>query len=479
MKSWIIQILLLALSGLLAQPAEQWKPHDRNRPQPGVVDPDAKQLPSKTFAPSDAVVLFDGSDFSNWQSIDGGVVEWKRKEEYMQVVKGSGAIQTKQHFGNCQLHIEWATPEAIQGNAQGRGNSGVFFMSRYEVQVLDSYNNQTYPDGQAAAIYGQYPPLVNASRPPGEWQTYDIVFYRPVFDRQGILKRPAAMTVFHNGILVQHNAELIGSTVSGKIEVHGPKGPVMLQDHSNPVRYRNIWIREIEERQEIFAPLIFPSEAIVDDTNPLQVKMRSVPHDLQIRYTLDGSEPNRFSRLYDNPFLIEHTTIIKARAFTSSMDSSLVSVSDIQYVDPKVNGIYYWLYTGMWQQLPDFAALSPQKQGVVYDPALDRIQTPAEGFALLFRGYLRIIKEGDYTFYLRSDDGSRLIIGDHMVVDHDGVHGPEQKLGTIHLSDGYHSFELTYFQEKSGHSLQVLFEGPEITRQPLPANLLYLEPPAK
>ncbi len=471
-------IFLLFIIGLaLPQPRQQWQRHDRSRPQPTVINPDAKPLPAEAFAPSDAILLFDGTDFSQWQSVDGGEVDWKLQDGYMEVVKGTGSIQTIKSFGNCQLHIEWATPEKIAGKGQGRGNSGVFFMSHYEVQVLDSHNNKTYPDGQAAAIYGQYPPMVNASRPAGEWQTYDIVFYRPVFGKNGTLIRPGALTVFHNGVLVQHNARLVGSTVSGKFKVHGPRGPLMLQDHSNPVRYRNIWIREISDRKELFAPLIFPSDAIVDDANPLTIEMKSVPGEMQIRYTLDGSEPTRYSMPYDDPFMIEKTTLIKARGFTQNYDSSLVSVSNVQYVDPRYNGLDYWTYSGDWKVLPDFTTLTHEKQGVVYTPTLERIDTPAGNYAVLYKGFLNIIKAGEYTLYLRSNDGSRLSLADQVVVNNDGVHGTEQKLGTIQLDAGFSPFELAYFQSSGGASLQVYIQGPDMIKQPLPANLLYRRVP--
>lgn len=167
----------------------------------------------------------------------------------MEVVKKTGSIRTKQNFGDCQLHIEWAAPLPVVGKGQGRGNSGVFLMDTYELQVLDSYNNRTYADGMAASVYGQFPPLVNACRPPGEWQAFDIIFYRPHFDKNGNLIHPVRMTVLHNGVLVQDNVELLGPTAWKKrvpYKPHPEKMPLSLQDHGNPVRYRNIWIRELK-----------------------------------------------------------------------------------------------------------------------------------------------------------------------------------------------------------------------------------------
>lgn len=229
------------------EPEKKWKIHDPNRPLPPVVDPGPAGDPVPV--PSDAIVLFDGKSLSQWTGSKGGPARWKVENGYMEVVKKTGSIRTARGFGDCQLHVEWSAPLPAEGKGQGRGNSGVFLMEKYEVQVLDCYKNNTYADGMTAAIYGQYPPLVNACRPPGEWQTYDIIFRRPHFAEDGSLIRPARMTVFHNGILVQDNVELMGPTAHKKREpykAHADKLPLSLQDHGNPVRYRNIWIRELK-----------------------------------------------------------------------------------------------------------------------------------------------------------------------------------------------------------------------------------------
>jgi hypothetical protein len=171
------------------------------------------------------------------------------QDGYMEVTKKGGSIRTKQGFADCQLHVEWAAPAPPVGSGQDRGNSGVFLMNTYEVQVLDSYDSRTYADGMAAAIYGQYPPLVNASRKPGEWQTYDIVFHAPRFDAGGTLVSPVRLTVFHNGILVQDDEELTGPTANKArppYKAHADRLPISLQDHSHPVRFRNIWVRELK-----------------------------------------------------------------------------------------------------------------------------------------------------------------------------------------------------------------------------------------
>ncbi|BET66821.1 DUF1080 domain-containing protein [Opitutales bacterium ASA1] len=198
--------------------------------------------------PSDAIVLFDGTSFDAWETTKADSTGWAIEGDAMTVVPKQGNIRTKQGFRDVQLHLEWRSPTDDDGKGQGRGNSGVFFMTRYEVQVLDSYQNPTYVNGQAGSIYKQHPPLANATRAPGEWQTYDIVFIAPRFNSDGSLKSPARMTVFHNGVLVQHDAVLAGPTVwrgEPKYSAHPDRLPIELQDHSDKVSFRNIWLREI------------------------------------------------------------------------------------------------------------------------------------------------------------------------------------------------------------------------------------------
>jgi hypothetical protein len=251
-------ILLLAASPAFAQAPkdpEGWAQHTLDRPYPTVVDP-GTGVPLETPGrpPADAVVLFDGKDLSAWKGQKaGGGAPWKVENGYFEVVPKSGGIETKQSFGDAQLHVEWMAPDPARGTSQDRGNSGVFFgAGRYEVQVLDSHENKTYPDGQAGSLYGQYPPLVNASRKPGQWQAYDIVYEAPRFDGAGKLLKPARLTVFHNGVLVQHAMELIGPTtnrVRTPYSAHPEKLPISLQDHNHPVRFRNVWLRELQPRQ--------------------------------------------------------------------------------------------------------------------------------------------------------------------------------------------------------------------------------------
>lgn len=220
---------------------KKYKPGDMTRPRPAVVTPG-----SGTAAPSDAVVLFDGKDFSEWKRAgkpkDGKVeVPWKIEKEYFEIVPRTGSIQTKQTFGDLQLHLEWATPTLVKGTGQGRGNSGIHLGDFGEIQVLDSFENDTYPDGQAAALYGKYPPLVNACRKPGEWQTYDIIAQLPRVDPERKVMKPGLITVLHNGVVVHHAVEFNRKIVPYSI---------MLSDHGNPVRFRNIWIRNLKNYDE-------------------------------------------------------------------------------------------------------------------------------------------------------------------------------------------------------------------------------------
>ncbi len=251
MRAPLSLFFVLAAARVLAQqPAEtpKMKPEMTEfwEPVPKVVTPGK----SNDAPPSDAVVLFDGKDLSRWKDKDGNAAKWEVKNGVFTVVKGTGDITTRQDFGDFQLHIEYRIPEEIQGQSQTRGNSGIFLQGRYELQVLDSYNNRTYSNGQAASIYKQNPPLVNAMRKPGEWNIYDVVYTAPRFKEDGTLFTPARVTVLHNGVLVQNNFEIKGGTEYMGLPTykqHG-KGPLRLQDHgdpSKPISFRNIWVREL------------------------------------------------------------------------------------------------------------------------------------------------------------------------------------------------------------------------------------------
>lgn len=210
-------------------------------PAPRIVTPGRNGGP-----PSDAIVLFDGHDLSHWTDGRGGPARWKVADGYAEV-NGTGNILSKEEFGDCQVHVEWASPAEVKGEGQSRGNSGVYLQGRYEIQVLDSYQSKTYPDGQAGAFYGNFAPLVNACRKPGEWQAYDIFFHAPKLAGDGKTIEPGSFTVIQNGVLIQDHVPIKASTtaaVFGNVSATG-KGPLVLQDHGNPVRYRNVWVRPL------------------------------------------------------------------------------------------------------------------------------------------------------------------------------------------------------------------------------------------
>ncbi|MGA2555533.1 MAG: DUF1080 domain-containing protein [Verrucomicrobiota bacterium] len=236
-------------------PGSKWYQHDPDRPQPPIVSPGAN-FSGGAQPPSDAEVLFDGKDLSKWENTRGGAANWKVQDGYMEVTPPSD-IRTLGKWSDFQLHLEWAEPTETAGlHGQARGNSGILINNMYEVQIVDSYNDKTYPDGQAGAIYGQMPPLVNASKPPGEWQTYDIIWESPRWNSTNELVQKACITVLQNGVVVQHKTEFIGSTdgIGGGVpwrgvsryREHSPEVFVQLQNHNaNPVRFRNIWIRDL------------------------------------------------------------------------------------------------------------------------------------------------------------------------------------------------------------------------------------------
>ncbi|MFV0606915.1 MAG: DUF1080 domain-containing protein [Niabella sp.] len=243
MKKYILLCIVFYGAHCLAQGnpelTEQWRPEIK------VVEPGK----TSNAAPADAIVLFDSVNLDNWISVnDKKAAKWKVEHNIFTVAGGTGNIQTKQKFGDCQLHIEWRTPAEVKGTGQGRGNSGIFFMGLYELQVLDNYENRTYSNGQAGSIYKQLPPLVNVCRKPGEWQTYDVIFTAPRYNKDSTIKTQARITVLQNGVLVQNNATIWGATKYIGIatnEVQDEKASLILQDHGNPVSYRNVWIREL------------------------------------------------------------------------------------------------------------------------------------------------------------------------------------------------------------------------------------------
>ncbi|WP_294265942.1 DUF1080 domain-containing protein [uncultured Sphingomonas sp.] len=224
-------------------PNSQWRVHDADRPYPVVVTPSAQP----GGAPADAVVLFDGKSLDAWTP---DKAPWTVANGAMTIPKGAGPLTTKQRFGDVQLHLEFRSPNPPTRTSQDRGNSGIWFMERYEIQILDGYNNPTYADGTVGSVYGFKPALANASRKPGEWQSYDIVFERPRFDASGKLLRPAYITAFLNGVLVQNHQAMLGTTIWRKVASYTPHAdalPIQLQDHDSPVSFRNIWVRPLPE----------------------------------------------------------------------------------------------------------------------------------------------------------------------------------------------------------------------------------------
>ncbi len=242
------EITIAGVAGFQDTPLEpdgQWHVHDPARPQPPTVAPGAL-FSQNANPPADAIVLFDGRDLSEWTDKQGHPAPWKLEDGAMVSTKGD--LVTKKEFGDCQLHLEFREPAPGKGEGQGRGNSGVYFMGKYEIQVLDCYTNKTYADGSIGGIYGQHPALANACRPPGEWQTYDFIFNVPHFDASGAVATPAYITVILNGVVVQNHQAFRGATnwkSPGKYSAHGPTGPLALQYHNNPVAFRNIWVRPV------------------------------------------------------------------------------------------------------------------------------------------------------------------------------------------------------------------------------------------
>ncbi len=327
---------LLTAGAAIAQQETSWRKHEWNRPRPPIVEPgtpSTQEVPGK--APSDATVLFDGSDLNQWCSMNGSPSKWVIKDGVMECTPGSGPTRTLQNFGDCQLHVEWMSPVPPQGRSQGRGNSGVFPMGIYEIQVLDSYQNETYADGQAASIYGQFPPLVNASLPPGRWQTYDIIFMRPRFDDKGDVISPARITLLHNGVLVHNNVVLTGPTqwmTRSPYRQHPDKLPLSLQDHGNPVRYRNIWIRELSGAAQ--KEFTFSTELL-----DRLVGTYRVDHRLSVVVLRKGNQLYmnivELNRQHEHPLYAES----KTKFFAKDVDSYLVFQTNDQGVAESID--YY------------------------------------------------------------------------------------------------------------------------------------------
>lgn len=328
MRSTIV-LMTITLAALTApaQTNSGYRIHDMERATPPVVTPGTDGAP-----PADAVVLFNGTDLSEWRKKEGEPAAWLVKDGYLECVAGADDIYTKRTFGDCQLHLEWASPADPAGKTdQDRGNSGIFFMEKYEIQVLDAYENRTYSDGYAGAIYAQYPPQVNAVRKPGEWQTYDIVFHAPRFKKDGTVKRPARITAFLNGILVQDNVSLTGPTgwlQQKPYEVHADSMSLKLQDHDSPVRYRNIWIRPLPQRDHLKKIKMKTQEAKV------QLTTAQLDRFVGAYETIDPAEEKK-----DVPFIVirrdgDHLLA----AIRDKQEWPIVAQSEIEFVFPTFDG---------------------------------------------------------------------------------------------------------------------------------------------
>lgn len=310
--------LVFTGAGVSAQTPSGWLAHDMDRPVPPVVTPAPLALPVQ--APADAKVLLDGTSLKHWRSVDGEPAKWVIRDDYMESVPDSGKLLSAEGFGGIQLHVEWAAPSSPAGVGLDRGNSAVFLIVEYEVQILDSFRSRTYADGQAASVYGQYPPLVNACLPPGEWHSYEILFRRPRFDHSGTLLAPARLDVIHNGIWVHCGRELWGPTSwlgNDPYEAHAERLPLALQDHGNPIRFRNIWVRELLESTQRGPEQVRPHHQLpLEDLARLAGSYLIAGKDTLFRIYLDGTRlqfrapgrrPQELVPAERNKFYLRHT----------------------------------------------------------------------------------------------------------------------------------------------------------------------------
>lgn len=520
-------------------PGGVYRAHDMQRPRPPVITPPGFSTQEKAgAAPSDARVLFDGKDLSQWKreprkdSPPGEEPMWKIENGYMEIAPRTGGIRTKEKFkGDYQFHLEWATPAEVVGNGQGRGNSGVFIGGFPEIQVLDSYQNDTYPDGQAAGLYSNYPPMVNASRQPGEWQTYDIFFERP---KNG---GKARLTVIHNGIVVHYLREF-ESTLQ--------EGDIFLQDHLNPVRFRNIWLRPLftdPDKQGSITPAQ-PSAANTKPTaktvaakvqapkapaaKPRVIRIKTMTAQMkydQTEFTVRPGEPVKI--IFENGDDLPHN-IVFCQPGTDTATMALKQMEDpetalkrnwlpddtriwlhskmlnpheeetIHFIAPEKPGDYpfvctfpghaltmngklkvmplgeglkdlkFALYLGAWEKLPDFANLTPHREGIVEDNLVQiKLDDYKNEFGVVFTGKLNAPRKGSYRFYIAGDDGVRLKIDDKTVVEHDGIHPSDIKEGSAQLEAGPHEFRLEYFQAKGDIAVFAAWKGTTFDVTPL------------
>jgi len=508
-------------------PGSIYRANDPSRPRPPLVTPPGFSTQEKAgAAPSDAIILFDGKDLSKWMreprkdSPPGDdKPTWKVENGYMEIVGKSGSIRTREKFkGDHQLHLEWCTPKEVVGNGQGRGNSGVFIEGFPEIQVLDSYQNDTYPDGQAAGLYKNYPPMVNASRKPGEWQTYDILFERA---KPG---SKAKLTVIHNGIVVQYEREFD----SGLQE-----GDLLLQDHLNPVRYRNIWLRPLRvdsdkvgtkapakaaatkpsaAKPEVIRIKTMTAQMKYDETEftvrpgqPVKLIFENgddLPHNLVLcqpgtdtaamamKQMERPEEALKRNWLPDDPRIWLHSKMLNPHEtdtltftapekpgdypFVCTFPGHALTMNGKMKVLPLGEGLRdlkFALYLGDWKRLPDFATLKPHREGTVEDNLVQiKLDDYKNHFGVVFTGKLTAPRKGSYRFYIAGDDGVRLLINGKQVIIHDGIHpAGDIKEGSTQMEQGDHEFRLEYFQAAGDIAVFAAWKGANFDITPLSA----------
>jgi azurin len=496
-------------------PGGVWRSHDMNRPRPQVVTPGTAGA-----APSDAVVLFDGKDLSKWKSDprkdrEGGDDKpgWKVEGGYMEVAPKTAGIRTREKFkGDWQLHLEWATPAKVEGKGQGRGNSGLFIGGFPEIQILDSYENDTYPDGQAAGLYGQYPPMVNASRKPGEWQTYDVMFERA---KPG---QKARLTVIHNGVVVQYLREF---------DTPVQEGEIALQDHHNPMRFRNIWMRPLRvdsdqagKKAEAKKAEVGPVKAVKVRTMTAQMRYDTegftVRPGERVRLTLENGDDLPHNIVFCQPGTDTMTMAMKQMEnpeaalkldwvpedkaiwlhskmlnpheeqtlefaapekagdypFVCTFPGHALTMKGVMKVLPMGGGLKdlrFAMYLGDWSKLPDFSVLKPHREGVIEDNLIQiKLDDYKNEFGVVYTGRLDVPRTGSYRFYIAGDDGLRLKIDGKMAVEHDGIHpAGDIKEASLKLDAGPHEFRLEYFQKAGESAVFAAWKGASFDVTPL------------
>ncbi|MCA1965002.1 MAG: DUF1080 domain-containing protein, partial [Prosthecobacter sp.] len=499
-------------------PGGVFRAHDMQRPRPPVISPPGWSTQERAGAPpSDAMVLFDGKDLAKWKCDPrkdtppgDDQPRWKVEGGYMEITPKGGGIRTREKFkGDYQLHLEWRTPDAVSGSGQGRGNSGVFISGFPEIQVLDSFENVTYPDGQAAGLYSHYPPMVNASRRPGEWQTYDIFFERAKPATGG----KARLTVIHNGVVVHYLREF-DSTVQ--------EGDIALQDHNNPVRFRNIWLRPLQVDPDLAgtpppaaAKPATPrpaakaqAKAVASGPKPQVVTIKTMtaqmkydvaeftvrpgqpvkiifengddlPHNLvlcqpgtptaemALKQMEKPEEALKRNWLPDDPRIWAHSKMLNPHEREELLITAPEKPGDYPYVCTfpghalTMNGkmkvlplgeglkdLKFALYLGKWDRLPDFSKLKPHREGAVPENLIDiKLDDYKNEFGVVFTGKLNAPRKGSYRFYLTGDDGVRIQVDGKTVVEYDGIHpAGDIKEGSVQLEQGEHEFRYEYFQ---------------------------------